>query len=91
VKTYLQWIDKIGVGKVEWSRTWARVPNRRRITNEFMWVYDLKLTSKIGGHHVSYLRTSIADLSLEHFPPALMDEITATYAEFLLNDQRAVG
>lgn len=91
MKTYPQWIDKIGVGKVEWSRQWARVSNWRRGSDQYTWVYDLKLTSRMGGHHVSYLRTTVAELEHENFPPALVDEITAAYAEFLLNDQRAAG
>lgn len=94
MKTYPQWIDKLGVGKVEWSKQWARVSNRRnrvRLNNWFEWVYDLKLTARMGGHHVSYLRTTVAELEHENFPPALMDEITAAYAEFMLNDQHAAG
>ncbi len=92
MKTYPQWIDKIGVGKVEWSRKWARISNVVRTGGVLhMWVYDLKLTARMCGHTVDYLRTSVRALEQENFPPALMEEITVAYAEFLLNDQRAAG
>jgi hypothetical protein len=85
-KTYPEWVDTIGVGKVEWSRKWARIRAQKSVRwgNQYDWVYNLKLTAKLGGHSLTYQRYSIEELQHKRFPKAVMDEIIAAYVELQL-------
>lgn len=85
-KTYPDWIDKVGVGKVEWSRKWARTRAQKSVRwdNQYAWVYDLKITAKLGGQSLIYRLLSIAELQHKGFPKTLMDEIIAAYVELQL-------
>lgn len=84
------WVRKVGVGRVEWKRQWARVPELLRLKTplkppKYGWVYDLVLTARIGNYTITYLRTSPEDLRAIQFPASVMAEIIASYAEFILN------
>jgi hypothetical protein len=76
---------------VEWKRQWARVQHSDRIrpnTKRFDWVYDLKLTSRIGGYVIVYVRTSPEDMLSVNLPEDVLAEITALYAEIVLQNSQ---
>ena len=84
-----EWVRKVGIGKVEWSRKWARSIGKRSVRpgDQYEWVIDLKLTAKIGGQFVIYTRMTMDEL-LEMGPGFSKDqlqEIVVAYVEFKLS------
>lgn len=83
-----EWITKVGVGKIEWERRWEQYRVKGTNKMHMRYSFSLKLTARIGGQYVTHTGITLEDHRLKAYPPELLDEITAAYAEFLLKQQR---
>lgn len=77
-----EWIHTAGVGKIEWTRQWSA--STAVSSSKYEWTLTVKLTSRIGGMYVVHTRVGLEDARLKQYSSQLLEEITAAYVEFQL-------